>query len=134
MFFLILSACSQSEEYKVQKYLDEKTSYAISTVFRDGILNIEVPMIDQASTWNKDGQMDVNLETIILLEGVKRYPREDLDLIKEVNLHYITRETNKSVAEIKAKSDTFMETNWEDLDNHEVPQTVDYYNFNSKTK
>jgi hypothetical protein len=131
---LILSACSQSEEDKIQKYLDDKTSYDISTVFEDGVLNIEVPMIDQAGTWNKDGQMDVNLETIILLEAVKRYPRKDLDLIKEVNIQFITRETNKVVAEIHAKSDMFMETNWADVDNPEVPQIVDEYNFNGKTK
>ncbi|KGX84172.1 hypothetical protein [Pontibacillus marinus] len=132
--FLILSACSQSEEDKIQKYLDDKTSYDISTVFKDGVLNIEVPMIDQAGTWNKDGQMDVNRETIILLEAVKRYPREDLDLIKEANIQFMTRETNKVVAKIHAKSETFMETNWSDVDNPEVSQIVDEYNFNGQMK
>ncbi|MGP4106523.1 hypothetical protein [Virgibacillus sp. L01] len=131
---LILSACSQSEEDEIQKYLDDNTSYDISAVFEDGVLNIEVPMIDQAGTWNKDGQMDVNLETIILLEAVKSYPREDMDLIKEVNIHFIIRETSEVVAEIHAKNDAFMETNWGDVDNPEVPKTVDEYHFNAKTK
>lgn len=132
--FLILSACSQSEEDKIQKYLDDKTSYDILTVFEEGVLSIKVPMIDQAGTWNKDGQMDVNLETIILLEAVKRYPREELDLIKDVNIQFMTRETNKVVAKIHAKSDTFMKTNWSDVDNPEVSQIVDEYNFNGQTK
>jgi hypothetical protein len=42
-------------------------------------------MLDEAGTWNEAGQMDVNLETIILLETVKRYPRKELDLFKDVN-------------------------------------------------
>lgn len=131
--FLILSACSQSEGDKIQKYLDEKTSYDISTALREGVLTIEVPMIDHIETWNKEGQMDVNLETIILLEAVKGYPREKLDLFNEVNFHFNTIDKNKNVAEIKTKIDTIMETNWGEVDIHEVPQTVDNYKFNGTT-
>jgi hypothetical protein len=91
-------------------------------------------MLDEAGTWNEAGQMDVNLETIILLETVKRYPRKELDLFKDVNLRFITKETNKIVAEVNAKSDTFMETDWGEIDNHEVPQIVEHYKFNGASK
>ena len=50
-------------------------------------------------------------------------------MYKEVNLYFVTRETNKNVAEINANNDTLLETNWIEVDSHELPQIVDGYKF-----
>lgn len=124
-----LSACSQSQEEKLHEYLDESTSYSITSEFNNGVLNIEIPMLDEEKTWNEDGVLAVQLETMILLHAVKTYPREKVNLFEEVNLRYITKETNKIVAEIQVKGSTLMDTNWGNLDTNEVPKYVDDYTF-----
>ena len=122
---LLLSACTKSEEEKIQVYLEEISFYDILIEFTDGELNIEVLMLDHADTWNSQGQLDVHVETKKILEAVKSYS----ELVKEVNLDFITRDLDKTVAEIKANHDTVMETNWEEVASLELPKIVDGYKF-----
>ncbi|MDH4616477.1 hypothetical protein [Brevibacillus sp. AY1] len=124
-----LSACSQSQEEKLLEYLDESTSYNIISEFNNGVLNIEIPLLDEEKTWSQDGELHIQLETKILLDAVKKSPRKELNLFEEVNLHYITKETSKIVAEIQVKGSTLMDTDWENLDTNEVPKYVDHYTF-----
>ena len=46
-FTLMLSACNQSEEEKIQVYLEDISFYDILVNFTDGKLNIEVQMLEQ---------------------------------------------------------------------------------------
>ncbi|MEH7379995.1 hypothetical protein V7138_05890 [Bacillus sp. JJ1533] len=68
-FVLILSACSQGEDDKLNEYLNEATSYDISTEFNDGVINIDIPMVDAE-------EEDVQYESLILISAVKSYPRD----------------------------------------------------------
>ncbi|WEG18881.1 hypothetical protein PQ478_10450 [Alkalihalophilus pseudofirmus] len=132
---LMLSACYQSEEEKIQAYLKEnsKNFYDFSVVdFADGELNIEVKMLPNSETWsNEDAEFYVGVETKASLEAVKDYSKEHLDVVKEVNIYFVTRESNKTVAEINANNDTIVETNWLEVTNQEFPQIVDGYKFYS---
>ncbi|MCM3745141.1 hypothetical protein M3193_13455 [Sporosarcina luteola] len=132
-FTLMLSACSQTEEEKIQVYLENKSTnfYDFSVVdITDGKLNIEVKMLSNSDTRSsEDVEFDVRVETKASLEAVKHYSKEHLDVVKEVNLYFVTRESNKTVAEINASNDTILGTNWRDLDNNELPQIVDGYKY-----
>lgn len=126
---IVLSACSQSQEEKLHGYLDGHTSYKITSEFNNGVLNIEIPMLDEEKTWNEDGELAVQLESLILLDAIKKFPREEINLFEEIDLHYITKETKKIVAEIHVKGSALMDTDWNSLDTNEVPKFVDYYTF-----
>lgn len=130
---LMLSACTQSEEEKIQVYLKEKSKnfYDFSVVdFADGELNIEIKMLPNSETWsNDDAEFDVGVESKTSLEAVKYYSKEHLGVIKEANLYFVTRESNKTVAEINANNDTIVETSWLEVTNQEFPQIVDGYKF-----
>ncbi|NEU32094.1 hypothetical protein GN156_15155 [bacterium LRH843] len=124
---LLLSACSQSEEEKIRAYLEDYSFYDILIDFKEGELNIEVQMFEPED--NDIAQLDVVVETKALLESVKKYSNEHLNLIKEVNLYFITRETNEIVAEINANNSTILGTTWVELDRYDLPQIVDGYKF-----
>ncbi|MEI4771895.1 hypothetical protein WAX74_20040 [Psychrobacillus sp. FJAT-51614] len=126
-FTLMLSACSQSEEEKIRVHLEDYSFYDILVDLTDGGLNIEVQMFETSD--NDMAQVDVVVETKALLEAVKKYSEVNLDVIKEVNLYFVTRETNITVAEINANIDTISGTNWNELDRYELPQIVDGYKF-----
>lgn len=132
-FTLTLSACTQSEEEKIQVYLKDKSGnfYDFLVVdFTDGELNIEFKMLPNSETWsNDDAEFDVAVETKASLEAVKSYSKEHLGVVKEVNLYFVTRESNKTVAEINANNDTILEINWKEVSNQEFPQIVDGYKF-----
>lgn len=132
-FILTLSACTQSEEEKIQVYLkDESKNFYEFLVadFTDGELNIEVKMLPNSETWsNDDAEFDVAVEAKAALEAVKTYSKEHLDIVKEVNLYFVTRESNKTVAEINANNETILETNWLEVSNQEFLQIVDSYKF-----
>ncbi len=135
-FALLLSACTQtqSEEEKIQTYLDKNSEnfYDFLVIdFTDGELNIEFKMLSNSETWsNDDAQFDVSVETKASLESIKRYSKENLDaVVKEVNLYFVTRESNKTVAEINANYDTILETDWMVVSNQELPPILDGYKF-----
>lgn len=132
-FILTLSACNQSEEEKIQAYLKDKSQnfYDFLVVdFTEGELNIEFKMHPHSETWNNDDvEFDVAVETKAFLEAVKSYSKEQLDVVKDVNLYFVTRESNKTVAEINANNETILETNWLEVSNQEFLQIVDGYKF-----
>lgn len=132
-FTLLLSSCSQSEEEKIQDYLEvhSKNFYEFSVVnFIDGKLNIEFKMLpDYDSMSNDDVEFDVRVETKQALEAIEKYSIEQSEVVEEVNLSFVTRETNKTVAEISANNDTLSNTEWRDVTNHELPQHLDSYEF-----
>jgi uncharacterized lipoprotein len=122
-FVLMLSACSQVEEDKLNENLNEETSYDISTEFNDGVVNIDIPMVNI-------GEEDVQNETLILIKAVKSYPREKLNLFDEVNLHFFEKNTDKTVAEVQVKGNTLMETDWKNLRSFtDIPDNVDSYDY-----
>jgi hypothetical protein len=122
-FVLMLSACSQSEEDKLNEYLNEATSYDISTEFNDGIVDIEIPMVNIREDF-------VQNETRILIIAIKSYPREQLNLFDEVNLHFFEKDTDKTVAEVQVKGNTLMETNWNNLISYtDIPYNVNNYDY-----
>jgi len=126
-FTFMLSACTQSEEEKMRIHLEDYSFYDILVNFTDGGLNIEVQMFETSD--NDKAQVDVVVETKALLEAVKKYSKVNLGVIREVNLYFVTRETNITVAEINANIDTISGTNWNELDRYELPQIVDGYKF-----
>jgi hypothetical protein len=126
---LMLSACAPSQEEKIQGYLDEQTSYGITSEFDNGVLNIKILMSDEENTWNENGERAVQSESKLLLQAVKAFPREEPDLFSQVNLLFMTDETNKIVAEIHVEGSALLETDWTVLDPNEVPQYVDAYSF-----
>lgn len=132
-FTFMLSACAQSEEEKIQDYLETKalTFYHFLVVdFTDGKLNIEVQMYDPPDTWSNDeAQTDVVVESKELLEAVQHYSKEHLGVVKEANLSFITIKSRKTVAEINANNDTILETNWRKVSSQEFSQLVDGYKF-----
>lgn len=126
-FTFMLSACTQSEEEKIRVHLEDYSFYDILVDFTDGGLNIEVQMFETSN--NDKALVDVVVETKALLEAVKKYSEVNLEVIKEVNLYFVTRETNITVAEINANIDTISGTKWNELDKYELPQIVDGYKF-----
>ncbi|MBO0603550.1 hypothetical protein I2483_17945 [Sporosarcina sp. E16_3] len=132
-FTFALAACTQSEEEKIQAYLKDKSEifYHFSVVdFTDEKLNIEFTMLPNSETWSNDAaESDVSIETKASLEAIKNYSKKYLGVIKEVNLYFVMRETNKVVAEINANNDTILETDWKDVSNRELSQIVDGYKF-----
>ncbi|MEH7379179.1 hypothetical protein V7138_01655 [Bacillus sp. JJ1533] len=122
-FVLMLSACTQGEEDKLNEYLNEETPYDISTEFNDGVVNIDIPMVNIE-------EEDVQYEIHILIIAVKSYPREKLNLFDEVNLHFFEKDTNKTVAEVQVKGNTLMETDWKNLRSFtDIPANVDSYDY-----
>lgn len=132
-FTLTLSACTQSEEEKMQVYLKDKSQnfYDFSVIdFTDGKLNIEFRMLPGAETWgDNDAEFEIAVETKASLEAVKGYAKEHSDKVEEANLYFVTRESNKTVAEINAKHDTIQNTKWLELNYQEFLQIVDDYKF-----
>ncbi|PIC67614.1 hypothetical protein CSV71_10485 [Sporosarcina sp. P21c] len=130
---LTLSACTQREEEKIQAYLKDKSQnfYDFLVVdFTVGELNIEFKMLPHSETLNNDDlEFDVAVETKALLEAIKSYSKEHLDVVKDVNIYFITRESNKTVAEINANNGTLLENNWLEVSNQEFLQIVDGYKF-----
>ena len=120
---LMLSACSRGEDDKLNEYLNEETSYDISTKYNVGVVNIDIPMVNI-------GEEDVQNETLILITAVKSYPREKLNLFDEVNLHFFEKDTEKTVAEVQVKGNTLMETDWKNLRSFtDIPDHVDSYDY-----
>ena len=132
-FTLMLCACTQSEEEKIQVYLKDKSKnfYDFSVVdFADGELNIEVKMLPNSETWsNYDAELDVGVESKPSLEAVNYYSKEHLGVVKQANIFFVTRESNKTVEEINANNDTIVETSWLEVTNQEFPRIVDGYKF-----
>ena len=126
-FTLMLSACSQTEEEKIRVQVEDYSFYDNLVDFRDGELNIEVQMPETPDIDN--AQLTVVVETKALLEAVKIYSKENPDVIKEVNLYFVNRETNSTIAEISANNNTISENIWSKLDRYELPQIVDGYKF-----
>lgn len=129
----MVADCTQSDKEKIQVYLEDTNQnfYVFSVVdFTDGKLKIEVKMLPNSETQsNDDAEFDVGVETKESLEAVKYYTKEHFGVVKEVNLYFVTRESNKTVAEINAKNDTIVETSWLEVTNQEFPQVVDDYKF-----
>ena len=132
-YALLLSACSHSEEEKIQVYLEKNSEafyHFLVVDYTDGILNIEFKMLANSETWSNEAvESDLNIETKAILETVKKYSEGHLDAVKEVNIYFVTRESNKTVAEIYANNDTLLETNWLELDRNELSHIVDGYKF-----
>lgn len=130
---LLLSACSQSEEEKIQEYLnaDSRNFYAFSIVdFRDGNLNMEYKMLPNFETMSNDeAEFDVRFETKQALETIADYSKEHSVVVEEVNLSFVTRESNKKVAEIRVKKNTLAETKWSEVSNQALPPILDEYKF-----
>lgn len=121
--FIFLIGCSQSEEARLIKYLDEATSYNISVVYNDRILNIEVPMV-------KKDEESVQHETLILILAIISYPQEGINLFKEINIDYFDSKTNENIAEIMISEDTLTKVDWKNLKSFtDIKNTVDYYKF-----
>lgn len=127
-FMLMLSACSQSEEDKLNVYLNEETSYDISTKLNDGVVNIDIPIVNIE-------EENVQYETLNLIIAVKSYPREKLNLLDEVNLHFFEKNTDKTVAEVQVKGNKLMETDWKNLRSFtDIPDNVDSYDYKWENK
>lgn len=121
LFFLV--GCSQNDYSSLENYLDEASSFDIQTKFIEGKLDIQIPMV------NTDEE-SVQHETLILILAVKSYPRENTELFKEINLNYIDKNTNDSIAKVKVTGETLMKTDWGNLGSFsDIPKTVDFYNF-----
>ena len=87
-------------------------------------------MLPNSETWsNDDAEFDVGVESKASLEAVKYYSKEHLGVVKQANIFFVTRESNKTVAEINANNDTIVETSWLKVTNQEFPRIVDGYKF-----
>lgn len=133
-FALLLSACGQSQEEKLQVYLKENSRnfYDLLVVdFIDGEVKIEIKMLPDSESWsNDDAEFDVRLETKSALEAIQKYSNENTGvMIKEANLYFVTRESNKTVAEINVTYDTIMETEWMPVTYQEFLPIIDVYKF-----
>lgn len=114
----------QTEEDEIVQYLANSMDYhEISTKFNNGIVNIEYPMVNIREDLVKH-------QTLIIILHLKDYAGEDNDLFKVVNFRYFEKGTNKTVAEVKVKGDTFIKTDWNSIDSFMfIPQYVDHYKF-----
>ena len=132
-YALLLSACAHSEEEKIQVYLEKNSEafyHFLVVDYTDGKLDIEFTMLANTETWSNEAvESDLIIETKAILETLKKYTEEHLDAVKEVNIYFITRESNKTVAEINANNDTILETNWSELARNELSLIVDGYKF-----
>lgn len=132
-FALLLSACGQSEEEKIQEYLDanSRNFYEFSVVdFTDGNLNMELKMLPNFETMSNDeAEFDVRFETKQALEAIDNYSKEHSVVVEEVDLSFVTRETNRTVGEIRVNKDTLSETKWSEVSNQALPPTLDEYKF-----
>ncbi|MCG7346102.1 hypothetical protein MHZ92_18490 [Sporosarcina sp. ACRSL] len=133
-FTLTLAAC-KSEEEKIQTYLKNKSeivSHFSVVDFTEGELNIEIMMMlpDETETVYEDAKKsEASREAKTSLEAIKNYSKKHKGVIKEVNLYFITRKTNTIVAEVNAKNDTILETDWKDVSEQELFQIADDYKF-----
>jgi hypothetical protein len=129
-FSLVLSACSQSEEEKIIEHMKSSMDYSIkgiSTKFNDGVINIEVPMVNIREDF-------VQHQTFVTIHVLKEYPRENIELFKEINFRYFVEGTKTTVAEVKVKGETLMETDWNSLRSFmDIPKYVDHYDFKIKS-
>lgn len=132
-YALLLSACIQSEEEKIQTYLRKNSNiiYHFSVVdFSEGKLNIELIMIANSETGSNEAvEFNVSIETKATLEAVKKYSEKHKNAVKEVNIYFVTRESNETVAEINVGNDTLLKTSWLELGRYELTEIVDGYKF-----
>lgn len=125
LILLFLSGCSQSDTNGMKEYLDDSTSYDIDAQFNDEILTIEIPMENIREDF-------VQNETRILLQAIKSYPGEEVNIFKEIKFSYYEKDTKKPVADIKISGENLLKYDWEQLDSiSEIPEKVDTYYYKS---
>lgn len=112
---------------ELYKEIDKMTDYTIiSTQEKEGTAVIELQVLDEAHSLREDF---IQLETKIILNGIKYSPKKELNQYKVITIMYITKGTKRNIAEILVLSDTLQRNDWNKIENFQLPEIVDSYTY-----
>ncbi|CAM3827781.1 M56 family metallopeptidase [Marinicrinis lubricantis] len=123
----LIGLTNPTSESELYKEIDKMTDYTIiSTQEKEGSAVIELQVLDEAHSLREDF---IQLETKIILDGIKHLPQKESDRYKVITIMYITKGTKRNIAEILVLNDTLQRNDWNKFENFQLPEIVDSYTY-----
>lgn len=124
-----------SKPNDLYKYIEEKSNFKVMSVRSlDGEINIELEYGNDENWRTNDNNIKehINLDAFILLNNIKHMPVKSIKDIKEINISYFVNPEKYKLASFKISNNVLYKTNWEEKESFEIPQIVDYSEYNIK--
>lgn len=118
---------SMSKQSPLEAHIDKATDFDIvSLEDNQGDVTFDLETLD-TEHWTREDFF--RLETRILLDVIKHFPREDLSYFKKITIRGITEKTNRVFYTVSVSGDTLIQNNWAEMETFEVPKYVDNYSY-----
>jgi len=117
---------SMSDDSPLYKHIDKSTDFDIlSLEDNEGNVTLDLETLD-TEHWTREDFFQ--LETRILLDAIKHFPRQEQNYFKKITIRAITEKTERVFYTVSVNGDTLMKNDWTKIESFEVPYYAgDYY-------